>query len=305
MSVRHIPRHEFILLTPSCERFARRQGGRATVTVPSRAERFTSSVSPVSADLGFAAFGFAVVSGHVDVAALSEEFDRTMADAFEGVDHLNVGQVGNQFRYVPMMCEHTLASVGHVLRLAALAADMLGCEVLPGRAKGTTYVGSADWHRDSDLAVRSVGIATYLEPLTAGTGALRVLPGTHHDGYASAVSDHLAVGGEVPFIALETVPGDLIVFDEHLYHGSSGGLRRRQWRVDFVADDGNDDALAQWYTRQYSVGWDAGYDVDRYPSYGPKWQQLAERWNRRLTALGAYHAAEAEESAVRDARSLL
>ena len=46
-----------------------------------------------------------------------------------------------------------------------------------------------------------------------------------------------------------------------------------------------------------SVGWDAGYNLDRYPSYGPYWQTRHPHWNQRLTELGAYQAAHAEETA--------
>ena len=40
----------------------------------------------------------------------------------------------------------------------------------------------------------------------------------------------------MPGHAVETEPGDVIAFDEHLVHGSHGGGGRRQWRVDFVLD---------------------------------------------------------------------
>ena len=83
----------------------------------------------------------------------------------------------------------------------------------------------------------------------------------------------------------------------------AGGSLRRQWRVDFVADcPDTDDLLREWFARQFTVGWDGGYDVRRYPSYGPHWRSLDARWNARLDALGAYAAAEAEESAVRARR---
>ena len=90
------------------------------------------------------------------------------------------------------------------------------------------------------------------------------------------------------------------MFDERLYHSSSGGTMRRQWRVDFVADsdDGIDD-LRRYYNDQHQLGWDGGYDVDLYPSYGSYWQTLNPFWNQRLEEVGAYSAAAAEESLVR------
>ncbi len=42
----------------------------------------------------------------------------------------------------------------------------------------------------------------------------------------------------VPFRShvLETEPGDVIVFDEHVWHASMGGRNRRQWSATFVLD---------------------------------------------------------------------
>ena len=78
---------------------------------------------------------------------------------------------------------------------------------------------------------------------------------------------------------------------------------RRQWRVDFVADvSGSDDRLREYFARQYSPGWDAGYDVDRYPTYGEHWRTLDRHWNTRLDQLGAYQAAANEEAFVRARR---
>jgi hypothetical protein len=242
-------------------------------------------------------FGCVVLRGEIDAVALTAEFDATMRDAFVEVDHRLHGAIGNQFRYVPMMCERTPVSVQLVVRLAAVAAELLQCDVLPGRAKATTYFGSARWHRDSELPVRSIGLAAYLEPLTGATGALCVIPGSHHDDYAAAIASLLDHRADVPHSVLATMPGDLIAFDEHLFHSTSGSGKRRQWRVDFIADDAPDDVLREWYALQYSVGWDAGYDYERYPTYGAYWLDATVAWSARMHALGAHAAAQAEEAA--------
>jgi hypothetical protein len=240
-----------------------------------------------------AARGFDVLRALADVEALSLEFDACMRDAFPsavGADGpMNTGEAGNEFRYVPTMCERTPYALSLVQRLAVTAAELLGAPVLPGRAKATTYRGSTKWHRDSDLGLGSVGFAFYLEDLEGETGALCVVPGSHR-GERDTFEDGIAV---------LTRPGDAILFDEGLYHSSAGGGLRRQWRVDFAPDRRETDGLLrEWYARQFSVGWDAGYDVARYPSYGAHWRTLDARWNERLEALGAYAAAEAEEAAV-------
>jgi hypothetical protein len=176
--------------------------------------------------------------------------------------------------------------------------------VIPGRAKGIHYFGGTRWHRDSDIEVGSVAFASYLEPLNADDGALRVFRGSHQSKSTEFPPDTTTVGsGE----AIATTPGDIIIFDEHLWHSSIGGHNRRQWRVDFIADPVSADEEATvraYFARIFPPEWDGGYDVDRYPSFGVHWQRSGRPWIDRLRDLGAYERAENEEDWVR-ARRLL
>jgi hypothetical protein len=264
-------------------------------------------MDPSKHAIHFDAFGFAVLQRFADVEALSAELDACMRDAFPDPSHMNAGAAGNQFRYVPTMCERTPHSLALVRQLAPVAAAILQAPVLPSRAKATTYRGSTKWHRDSDSSLKSVGFLFYLEPVEAESGGLRVLPGSHFADYAGAVQAYMTQAEVVPGIAIPTMPGDAIALDERVFHASSGGDQRRQWRVDFVADlPGSDDALRDYFARQYTPGWDGGYDVDRYPSYGEYWRTLDAGWSQRLDELGAYEAAEEAEEharAIRTARS--
>ena len=245
----------------------------------------------------FDTFGFALLRNFADVGALSAEFDACMRDAFADPSHMNAGAAGNQFRYVPTMCERTPHSLALVRQLGPVASAILQAPVLPSRAKATTYRGSTMWHRDSDSSLKSVGFIFYLEPIDAESGALRVLPGSHWADYAGAVQAFTSNAAVVPGIAIPTRPGDAIALDERLFHASSGGDERRQWRVDFVTDlPGADKPMRDYFARQYMPGWDGGYDVDRYPSYGEYWRTLDAGWSQRLDELGAYQAA-AEEAA--------
>lgn len=251
------------------------------------------STRPLAAHLD--AFGFVVLRGLFAPAALSAELDRCLREGFTG-DHRNAGAAGNSFRYLPMMCEHTPASLALAVQLAALAGDLFGGPALPGRAKGTEYHGATAWHTDAGGPPRSLGALCYLDPLTADTGALQVLPGSHAPDFAAAIAEFLRAGGEPPGLALATHPGDVILLDERLYHASTGGQRRRQWRVDFVPDSAPDDELRRWFADQHPPGWDGGHDVDRFPSYGPAWRALDPRWGRRLEQLGVPALAAAEEA---------
>jgi hypothetical protein len=198
------------------------------------------------------------------------------------------GEVG--FLGVIMMCERTPVSLRLIDMLAPTAARLLGRAVLPGRAKGTRYFGSSDWHVDSVLAIPSLSFVSYLEPLTGEAGALRIRPGSHRGEKRNAV-------------IIETSAGDVIAFDEHVAHGSIGGTLRRQWRVDFIADpiDPDEAAFVQaTFVRIFDPSWDGGDDRVGYPSYGPYWQTLDRPWHTSLRSLGIYDLAEDHRAAQLD-----
>ncbi len=263
--------------------------------------------------------GFVVLRDVFESALLSDEFDHVLRAAFHDATHRNNGPVENRFRYVPAMSRRTPVSLALSETCSRTATMLLGTAVLPGRAKCTEYHDATGSHRDSELAIRSLGFLAYLEPLTADTGALRVLPGSHRGVGDTAIGTRANDEAESRFVTVTTMPGDIIVMDEHLLHASVGGTIRRQWRVDFVADepphseephshaaDTNDpdksDVLRRYFAGQYSAGWDGGYDVDLFPSYGPDWRTLYPHWSERLCALGVYDAVEAEEAFSRAAR---
>ncbi len=171
-------------------------------------------------------------------------------------------------------------------RLADTVAELLGRAVLPGRAKASRYFGDSSWHRDSSHDIASVGCVSYLEPVTADTGALRVIPGSHR---RPDIDLPAAQPGEVG-TAVDTQPGDVIVFDEHLIHGSRGGQVRHQWRIDFVVDprDGAEvEATLAWYEQSLPTAEpEAGYDATLYTSWGAFWRSLERPWSNSLRRLG-------------------
>lgn len=262
----------------------------------------------------FRQFGFVVLRSAVDPGPLSEEIDRALLDGFGPTDAVRVfshdqvlppedprsGTVA--FRYLPMMCERTPVSLGLLDRFAGVAAELLERAVLPGRAKGTRYYGDSGWHRDSERDLSSVAFVAYLEPLTARTGALRVLTGSHRDRQIT-IPDRFREEAAEQGATIETQPGDVIVFDEHVIHGSTGGRERRQWRVDFVADPRSheEEARLQDYFAQIFPDdlRSPGYDASRYPSYGSYWQALDRPWIARLRSLGVYERAKATEEGSR------
>ena len=107
---------------------------------------------------------------------------------------------------------------------------------------GNYYAGDTRWHRDvfniqdgeeGKSIVRHIKIAFYLDPLTATTGALRVIPGSHHltDNFAKELdalllnrkTDAGVLPQDAPAVSLTTTPGDIVIFDHRMMHASFGG----------------------------------------------------------------------------------
>ena len=243
---------------------------------------------------GYRRDGFVVLRAAFDPRRLTEEVLAAFGDGFDGNGATNTSAEAEiSFRYLPMMSERTPYSVELLQEFAASASRLLDTDVLPVRAKAVEYHGSSSWHRDSESDVASVGFACYLDPLTATTGALRVVPGSHRHEDRDAV-------------AVETTPGDVIVFDEHLLHSSAGGGVRYQWRVDYVArpvGPSDHQRVTEYFEAMFSPEWDGGYDVDRFPTYGEHWRRsCAPADAELLEAVGAYAAADEEEAAARRRR---
>jgi len=249
----------------------------------------------------FAQSGFVVLRRAFDPLPLTGECRRALSEAFLPNDSLQVLAQGSgtvSFQYVPVMCESTPLSLGLLDHFALDAAKLLGRAVLPGRAKVTRYYGDTGWHRDSERDLGSVAFVAYLDATSAQTGVFRVLPGSHTDT-DRPIPD--ASSGDAPDLGevIETEPGDVIVFDEHIIHGSTGGGERCQWRVDFVIDPlgPDEEELVKTNFEQVfpNAEHEPGYDARRYPSYGSYWQSLERPWSKRLRDLGVYQRAAAAE----------
>lgn len=133
-------------------------------------------------------------------------------------------------------------------RLCALLDDPRIKEILVGLlgenfnymgSDGNYYAGDTQWHSDGwGKEIRFVKIALYLDHLTRDTGCLRVIPGSHHlkDTYANNVENTVRNsqeewdmhGPDIPALALETNPGDVVLFNHNLKHAAFGGSPRRR-----------------------------------------------------------------------------
>ena len=107
------------------------------------------------------------------------------------------------------------------------------------------YVGDTSWHSDgfNQRPVKSIKLAFYLDPVTKNSGALRVIPGSHRniDSFGDLLESHLTsdifgmTGDQIPAVALESNPGDVLVFNHRIKHSSWGGSdARRMFTMNFT-----------------------------------------------------------------------
>ena len=168
-------------------------------------------------------------------------------EAFEQVwVDLNIDHPETQRTYiVPFIGQSEyLSSLLDDDRIDGIFASLLGEDYTYLGSDGNFYSGDTGWHSDGGWPrpVRFYKMALYLDPLTADTGAVRFIPGSHRYGelYAETVQRNISSleetyaldGPSVPAVALESNPGDLVIFNQALKHSSwGGGTQRRMFTI--------------------------------------------------------------------------
>ncbi len=101
------------------------------------------------------------------------------------------------------------------------------------------------WHADrpgrQELDYTRIKIMLYLDPMRKARGAFRVIPGSHrsplHEDLEPFQRSHVEDdptffgmdGSDVPCYAVETDPGDMLMFNQSLFHGVYGKKGRRRF----------------------------------------------------------------------------
>lgn len=125
--------------------------------------------------------------------------------------------------------------------LDSVFSDLLGNDYNYNASEANIFTGDTYWHSDiygCHFKYRYVKALMYLDPLTAKTGALCVIPGSHlfGDQYANKLQarvwehdKHLGIDKEaVPHVAIETQPGDVILFDFRIKHATINHSENRR-----------------------------------------------------------------------------
>ena len=187
-----------------------------------------------------------------EIDAITDAFEQTWAEhggGHQGKAH----DYKRRSALVPFIDQtEYLSSLLDDQRIEGIAGSLLGDDFNYAGSDGNHYVGDTGWHSDGyrDRKYLSVKMALYLDPLTRDTGCLRVIPGSHHfgDRFGDALQEAASAGSkvsrteelwnihgsEVPALALETQPGDLLMFNHNIKHSSFGGsARRRMFTMNF------------------------------------------------------------------------
>ncbi len=147
---------------------------------------------------------------------------------------------GHQLRAVVPFIDHSerLCTLLDHPRLEPALERIMGSDYNYCSGDGRTYQGDTVWHWDGNGAPAdwTYKVSIYLDRLTRTSGALRVIPGSHHfsDAFAERArgANHPDWFGmamhDLPSVALESVPGDVIIFNHNILHGAFGGGDRRR-----------------------------------------------------------------------------
>jgi hypothetical protein len=196
----------------------------------------------------FRAFGYVVLRGLLsadEAARLRAEVAASLRDAMASAsaDDPPPGLTAAMMsRATPL----ATSLVADDARLWQAAHVLLGMPTVPTNGEGISFRANASWHADMGRGLPpGLKMLAYLDPSSAASGALAVLPGSHVREAQAAMWDFLSVDplrqgfpsdGEyaVPAKVVDTSPGDVVAFHSELLHSSFGGAERLAWNVQYL-----------------------------------------------------------------------
>ena len=187
------------------------------------------------------AFGFLIIRqlfSAREMNRISSTFD----------EMLTADRDGEPFPGIKRQSLYTIAEKSELLT-GLVADDRIyeTVEALLGRgfvwlgSEGNIYVGDTKWHPDGPRPAHftPMKVSLYLDSLSAHTGCLRVVPGTHQLPFYEdirVVAEQIP-GPDLPAYCIESEPGDVLFNNMHTWHASfGGGSARRHLAVNFVPE---------------------------------------------------------------------
>ena len=198
--------------------------------------------------LHFRTFGYVTLRGLLspaEAATLRQEVTDALADAFGQISTEPNDLGGISGDYLPLAASRapfSLALIADDPRMFGSSAELLGSPTVPSVGIATSFTGDSTWHTRQGPDIGGVTCWADLEPRTASTGALRLIPGSHLPEFERRLWEYgaaePAVSGfghwEWPHVVVETEPGDVVAFHTHLRNCAQGGTPRLSWTIDYL-----------------------------------------------------------------------
>ncbi len=189
-------------------------------------------------------------------------------------------------------------------RLCSVAEQLYGDDTLGIVADANRYVGDTRWHPDTHSFHQfGVKFAFYLEPVGPESGALRVIPGSHHQPLHDELRESMETLQlkipEVPGYVCASEPGDVVAFDLRTWHSSHGGSddRRMCTCVYYNNPETAEQEAATRAQAANNMRSTAIYHRPDDPPVDPHWLANPDRsrkrhyWLDRMAELGFFEAA--------------
>jgi hypothetical protein len=203
----------------------------------------------------FETFGFLVLPGlfRDDIDQIIEAFEAVFATEGHPRMETYVELHGEERRLIipQFVTKHpTLNRLREDPRVLGIVSSLLGDNYEYAESDGNLFDCESLWHSDTygaPMLIHHVKLSFYLDSLRADSGAIRVIPGTQHfkESFATAlrngfrepteIEEQFGVDArDIPSVALETEPGDLVVWDFRTIHASyHGQVRRRLFSINY------------------------------------------------------------------------
>jgi len=237
--------------------------------------------------LHFRTFGYVLLPGlltQTEAQTLRAEVTDALAGAFGviGTEPDDLGGISGD--YLPLSVDRAPFSQSLIAddrRTFQYSAELLGSPTVPSVGLATCFTGDSAWHTRLGPPIAGVTFWVDLEPRTATTGALRLIPGSHLPEFERQLREYGAVepatsGFEAwdwPHVVIETEPGDAVAFAGHLMNCAHGGTPRLTWTIGYLPWPGvaNKDQLA--LVRDLTLD-DVEYDHEDYDrERWPVWRE--------------------------------
>jgi ectoine hydroxylase-related dioxygenase (phytanoyl-CoA dioxygenase family) len=200
----------------------------------------------------FNLFGFLHLPGLFadEIQEISRQFDTVFDDHPDDVvEWVHEFHDNRMRRFISSVTQKNtyIANLVRDHRISDLAGFLLGQDYTFTGSDASIYDCGTKYHQDGHSIKdnsRNIKMALYLDPIDSSTGAIRVIPGSHHRGdkFSGRLNRDLFLGGdklgltteEVPATVLPSSPGDLILWDYRLLHATAyGGNQRKMLAFEF------------------------------------------------------------------------